>query len=265
MNSSDEARIAAFESLRKELGTRITTGAELLRVREVETEAGWTADGVISGSRGRREDFGDPRECDGSAERLRTFGSDLPGIAPGGEDFPRGQLTEIVERGGGGGLVLSGLLSRARRRRRYVMLFDLGCGFDPEGVPERDLECLLWIGCRSAKEAIEALDVASRDENFDLFLLDFRGGGRDEWRSVRPRQWYRILGQLRMRGASAVLFADGPVTSVAKRRLEVDLALQCRDFSRERDRLRDAVEWRSREAITEPRPGSGSGGRRLVG
>jgi len=54
------------------------------------------------------------------------------------------------------------------------MLLDVGQGLSLETLPADDLETLLWVGRGSAKEAIEALDAASWDENFFLFLIDLR-------------------------------------------------------------------------------------------
>ncbi len=187
--------------------------------------------------------------------RVREFeeeATDLPKSGLDGLDscldgsIPRGQLTEIIEKSGGGaGLVMAALLSQARRDRQYAILFDVGQGFTVESFPEEDLEALLWVGCNSAGEAIEALDIASRDENFALFLLDFRNCEAGEWRSVRSQQWYRVVGQMRQRNAAAVLFADTPVTSVSKRKLAVDCSLNCEALDRDRSFLWQQLKFSS--------------------
>jgi len=226
MNKVSPSKLAALESIRKQLGRQVTSASALLEAREGFPEE--QADGTPA-----PETAGHGLA---SVETPRRWG-------PLDEELPRGQLTEIVEGGGGGaGLVLADLLARARRRRQYVLLLDVGCGFDPGSFPEADLESLLWVGCSSAGEAMEALDVAARDENFDLYLVDLRNCDSGEWRSLRPRQWYRVLGRMRTRGASAVLFAGEAVTSVSKRKIAVDLAMSCRDLERERPVLRAAVE-----------------------
>lgn len=216
---------AALAALREQLGNRVVTGSEFLRVQEAQE--------TVAES--------------GLAALNQYFGGGLP----------KGQLTEIIsERGsGGGGLVMAALLARARREQQYVMLLDVGSGFAPESFPPVDLEALLWVGCASPQEAVEALDVASRDENFACFLLDWRSCKAADWRSVRSSSWYRILGQLRERGAAAVIFAREKVTGATKHRLRVSLPVSCERLDEERVRLWEDLafsamqleEWQGRE------------------
>lgn len=214
---------AAMAALRNQLGNKVVSGSEFLRLHETkETRA-------VTGLNGLNEQLG------------------------GG--LPRGQLTEIVASGdgggsglggsglGGSGLVLAELLAQARRERRYVMLFDVGFGFTPESFPEADLEALLWVGCESAQQAVEALDIASRDENFQLFLLDLRSCEPSDWCSVRANQWYRVLGQLRPREAMAVIFARKAVTAASKHRLSVEAGLSVESLDRERTKLLEACRF----------------------
>lgn len=199
-----EHKIAALAELRNQLGNQITSGSDLLRVQETRETR------VATGLQGLNEQLG------------------------GG--LPRGQLTEIISPGysKGGGLVMAELMARARRERQYAVLFDVGRGFTPESFPESDLETLLWVGCESAKQAVEALDIASRDENFQLFLLDLRDCEPTDWSSVRSGQWYRILGQLRPREAVTVIFSRKAVTSAAKHRLSVENTLSIDSLDSER-------------------------------
>ena len=110
MEITDKARIATLESLRRQLGRQVKSGAELLREREQKEIR------LVTGLGGLNEMLG------------------------GG--LVRGQLTEIIGRGvsRGGGVVMAGLLAQARREGRYAMLLDVGSGFSPESFPERDLE-----------------------------------------------------------------------------------------------------------------------------
>lgn len=206
MNRSGTDKVAALAAIREKLGSRITSGSELLQVQETRKVR------AATGLAGLNEQLG------------------------GG--LPKGHFTEILSGDhGGGGLVMAALLAGARRKRQYVMLFDVGCCFSPESFPEPDLEGLLWVGCSGAGEAVEALDVASRDENFSLFFVDLRGSSSSDWRGVRANQWQRILGQLRQRESVAILFANEAVTSASKHRIRVDLALQCEDLDRDREQL----------------------------
>lgn len=219
--------IAALAAIRKQLGTRVQSGSDLLRVREAREP--------------------------GSATGLEGLNEALGG------GLPKGQFTEIVGgRSGGAGLVLAAFLEEARRERRYVLLLDVGGGCDPGDFPERDLEGVLWVGCRGLGEAVEAFDIASRDENFSLFLLDLRGVEPSDCRGVAASRWQRILGQLRQREAAGVLFVDGPVIPMAKRRIEVEAGLSCGDLDRERETLWGRLRFRrieGREARRENRLG----------
>jgi hypothetical protein len=203
-----EEKIAALAAIRDQLGSRIRTGSDLLVVQE---------------TRERRAATG----LSGLNEHL-------------GGGLPKGHLTEIIsERGpcGGGGLVMAAMLSRVRQEQQYVMLFDVGGSFTAESFPPEDLEALLWVGCASPFESLEALDIASRDENFSLFLLDWRNCLRRDWSGLKSSLWYRILGQLREREAAAVLFASEAVTSVAKQKLQVRIPVTCGRLDEERSRL----------------------------
>lgn len=209
-------KVVALQALRQqlgqELGQKITSGAELLEEQEGR-ESRWASG---------REDWDNQL----------------------GGGWARGQLTELVapEVSSGSGLVMSQLLAQARRERRYAMLLDVGQGFSLETLPAADLETLLWVGCGSAREAIEALDVASRDENFFLFLVDLRDSDPSDWRSVKASQWYRVLGQLRQRESVAILFVRQAVTSVAKQRLELKQRFSWESLEGEREVLKAAVQ-----------------------
>lgn len=209
---SREEKRAAVEAIRRQLGTRVTSGSELLRVQESR----------------------EARAATGMAGLNQQLGGGLSA----------GQLTEILSgHQGGAGLVMAALLAQARRERKYVLLIDVGCGFSPESIPEVDLEVILWVGCRSLPEAVASLDVATRDENFSLFLIDLRGCSAADGRSVRPGQWQRILGQLRQRDGVGVVFADEPITSVARRRIRVEARFSCADLDEERSVLWEALTY----------------------
>jgi hypothetical protein len=213
----------ALESLRKQLGRQIKSGSEFLQERE---------------------------------KKALQFVAGFDGLnAALGGGLPSGQLTEIIGRGPsrGGGVIMAALLARARREGRYVMLLDIGAGFSIGSFPERDLESLLWVGCDSATQAVEALDVATRDENFPLFLLDGRDCEPSDWKSVRTQQWYRILNQLRQREAVAVLFARSEVTSATKHRLELVSRLALDDLNQERETILSRARFQPVQRVTEDR------------
>jgi len=199
MPGTAESKTAAIEALRQQLGGQVKSGTELLQERE------------------------------GKELRLLTGLGGLNEMLGGG--LPRGQLTEIIARGPsrGAGVIMAELIAQARREERYAMLLDIGSGFAIESFPESDLEALLWVGCDSARQAVEALDVATRDENFHLFLVDGRDCEAADWKAIRPQLWYRVLNQLRQHDAVTILFSNSEVTAVSRHRLEVvsRLTLDC--------------------------------------
>ncbi|MEM9281302.1 MAG: hypothetical protein AAGA96_05705 [Verrucomicrobiota bacterium] len=163
-----------------------------------------------------------------------------------GGGWARGQLTEMMAPAvtSGSGLVMAQLLRQARLENRYVALLDVGCGFSTESIPTSDLETLLWIGCRSVAEAMEVLDVASRDENFHLFMVDLRNSDPSDFRSIKANQWYRILGQLRQRESVAILFARHRVTAATKYRYELVERFSLESLEKERHAILCQVSWR---------------------
>ena len=215
---------AALDALRSQLGGKVVSGTEFLQQRE------------------------NHEAC------LPTH---LPGLDEAlGGGLPRGQLTEMIGSSvsSGSGLVMAELLALARRERRYVMLLDVGRGFTPWSFPDRDLEVLLWVGCDNAKMAIEALDVATRDENFSLFLVDLRDSEASDWKSVRSSQWYRILGQMRQRETAAVLFASAPVTAASKVRVEVAIPMPLASLNENRVELVRQGQFRRTHFASDQKP-----------
>lgn len=218
MNRNEKLVILA--GLRAQLGSRIQSGTERLRELTAEgADVSW-----------RQEDSMEPQNGSEDAWLSR---------------LPTGQITEIAcpKASCGAGLALANLLAAARKAGRYVVLLDVGRGFDSEDFSDSELESLLWIGCSSITEAISALDIAVRDENFDLFLIDARGCPSSDWSGIPAGHWQRILHSLRRRTASAVVFWDQPhpartsITRVAKQRLTPTNRLRLGDLQRDRAEL----------------------------
>ncbi len=215
MSEPTESKIAALKALRKQLGGQVKSGSQLLLERE------------------------------GKELTLLTGLGGLNQMLGGG--LPRGQITEIIARGPsrGAGVIIAELIAQARREGRYVMLLDIGSGFAIESFPENDLESLLWVGCDSARQAVEALDVATRDENFHLFLVDGRDCEATDWKAIRPALWYRVLNQLRQHDAVAILFSRSDVTAVSRHRLEVVSQLRLDCLHENRSGILDRGQFRS--------------------
>ncbi len=210
-------KAAALASLRQALGTNVRSGSEWLR------------------------------ECESRETPLLRSPAGEIGIDVLLEGLRPGRITEVIVAGPsrGGGLIFAALLARARCEGRYMALVDVGSGLVIENIPERDLESLLWIGCDSVEQAVAACDVVARDENFRWLLVDGREARSEDWRTVPPSVWQRIVRSLREQGVIGLILARVPVTGVVKDRYEVQTHLDAEAFHEERSRLLKRMRVRS--------------------
>jgi RecA/RadA recombinase len=197
-------KTAKLLALRQQWGSKITSGAALLEARE-SLEVHWSSG-------------------------LDWLDAELGG------GLAKGRVTEMIagKQSGGAGLVLAALLAQARQTGSYALLCDVGGSFSVESFADEDLETLLWVGCRTLDEAVAALDVATRDENFSLLLLDGRGAVTDRGGGVRTALWQRLAQQVRERGSMLVVFSGGDLGIPAKSRVVLERLPRLEDFGRER-------------------------------
>ncbi|HET6409199.1 MAG TPA: hypothetical protein VFG14_15025, partial [Chthoniobacteraceae bacterium] len=100
--------------------------------------------------------------------------------------LPKGGIVELVcppQRAGGSTLMISLLRHRATRDQ-WSALIDGGDQFDVQSAGATALSRLLWIRCRTAREAFRAADLLLRDANLPLILFDLRGCVDQELRKV---------------------------------------------------------------------------------
>jgi len=91
----------------------------------------------------------------------------------------------------GGQSLVEALLDENRRAGGYAALVDAANAFDLDSLSGGLETPLLWVRCAQPMQALRALDLLLRDENFTLVLADLRSTGHG-WRGVSPRQWYRL-------------------------------------------------------------------------
>ncbi|MEM9478653.1 MAG: hypothetical protein AAGA58_03215 [Verrucomicrobiota bacterium] len=160
----------------------------------------------------------------------------------------KGAITEMVAaRTGAAGMVAS-LLGEARSRRIYTALIDVGGTFDPGSYREGTLETLLWVRCRDMDQAVRAVDILARDENFQWLLLD--ATGRRKVDTVASRHWQRFAHSLRESGSALVVLSpQAMVGSFARQRIQLVsmLGLEAFDVSR-RELVRGRAERGGRVA-----------------
>jgi hypothetical protein len=163
------------------------------------------------------ERFGAPS---GRGEEVYLTG--LPSLDEAG--VARAALTEIVSSpasGAGGSLLLYSLLHACAERNERVMVIDGHDCFQPKALPQSDLQRLLWVRCHSAREVLQALDMAARDGNFPLILVLLTLNPLSELRRIPANAWHRVQ-MLAEKSASTVLvFTPFPQIGCARLRLSV--------------------------------------------
>jgi len=146
-----------------------------------------------------------------------TYATGLPSLDEAG--IPRGALTEIVAQGPGGSLLLYGLLHAALGRGDRAILIDGRTGFAPKGLPQSELDRLLWVRCRDAWEAVKAADLAVRDGNVPLVLVLLTLNPPGELRRIPATAWHRLQVLAEKSGAALLVFTPRAQIGCAKLRV----------------------------------------------
>jgi len=113
---------------------------------------------------------------------------------PTGGGLPRGAITELISlrTSAGSASLIHAFIHRAYRDNYFVALIDGRDSFDPCGLDNDFLRCLLWIRCSKASEAIKAADLLLRDGNFPLVIVDVVLNSPEELRKISQTNWYRL-------------------------------------------------------------------------
>ena len=138
--------------------------------------------------------------------------------------LPKGGIVELVcppQRAGGSTLMISLLRHRATRDQ-WSALIDGGDQFDVQSAGATALSRLLWIRCRTAREAFRAADLLLRDANLPLILFDLRGCVDQELRKVPSTTWYRFQRILEPTAVALLTFTPSPQIPCTLARLEVE-------------------------------------------
>ena len=113
---------------------------------------------------------------------------------PAGGGLPRAAITELIGpgRSAGSASLIHALIHSANRDNYFLALIDGRDSFDPCGLDNDSLRCLLWIRCSKASEAIKAADLLLRDGNFPLVIVDVVLNSPEELRKISQTNWYRL-------------------------------------------------------------------------
>ena len=113
---------------------------------------------------------------------------------PNGGGLPRSALTELItpQTTAGSASLIHALIEGAYRSNYFLTLIDGRDSFDPCGLDNSSLRCLLWVRCRQASETIRAADLLLRDGNFPLVIVDLVLNVPEELRKIPQTAWYRL-------------------------------------------------------------------------
>jgi hypothetical protein len=154
--------------------------------------------------------------------------------------IPKAALTEIVScpaSGPGGALLLYGLLHAAVRKGERIALIDGKRAFAPSGLPQEELNRLLWSRCRHAQDAVKAADLAVRDGNVPLVILLLTLNPATELRRVPATAWQRLQMLAEKSAVTLLVFTPQAQIGCAKLRLSVGGAFPLEQLHICRDEL----------------------------
>lgn len=105
-----------------------------------------------------------------------------------------GTITELVSAvpSGGSQLALGCILLTARDARQRVALVDAVGSFDPTGLDDDAVAHLVLARCTTLAACWRAADLAARDPNYAVVILDTRGFPERELLRTKDSIWVRL-------------------------------------------------------------------------
>ena len=125
----------------------------------------------------------------------RLVPTGVPGLdAALGGGLLTGTLTEFVSAvpSGGSQSSLGALLLSTRCARQRVALVDAAGAFDLAGLDDDSVAHLVWVRCASLSETWRAADLAARDPNYTVVVVDVRGFPVRELLRTKDTVWVRL-------------------------------------------------------------------------
>ncbi len=158
-----------------------------------------------------------------TAGPVRALATGIPAVDEILGGLPLSAVSEFVcaAPSCGSHLLLGQLLAATRATRNRVALVDAGDTFDPASFAEDSLAHLLWVRCRTTAEALQAVDLLSRDANLGLVVLDLRRASEADLRRIPATQWYRL--QRAVEPTDLALVVETPRATVASAQLRLVL------------------------------------------
>lgn len=137
-----------------------------------------------------------------------------------------GTVTELIadKNASGSALFIASVLQHAVETNQVLALVDGQDSFDPTSFSNETLSRLLWVRCKSAAQALKAIDLILRDRNLPLVLLDLRLNPAAQLRKTPSSAWYRL--QRIVEATSAVFIVVTPSAMVGSAQLRLNLKNQ---------------------------------------
>lgn len=144
---------------------------------------------------------------------------DLDRLLAGG--LLTGALTEFVSvvPSGGSQLSVSSVLLSTRLARQRVALVDAAGNFDPTGLDDDAVAHLVWVRCDTLAGCWRAADLAARDPNYAVVVIDVRGYPERELLRTRDSVWVRLQRAAEQAETALVVQTTTPLVPNATRRI----------------------------------------------
>lgn len=157
--------------------------------------------------------------------------------------LPTGTLAEITgsKQQGGSATLMREILSHAARRNGIIALIDGNDSLDVARIEQRVLSRLLWVRCRAADTALKAADLALRDSNLPLVLIDLKLNPEKQLRKIPATVWYRFQRLVEETSAVCMVFTPYPMVSPAQTRISFKPAFSPGALEKDADELLDEL------------------------
>lgn len=165
-----------------------------------------------------------------------------------GWTLPRRQLWECVCAGPsvGGQSLLECMLRAPWSTGAYHALVDTASSLDPETLHDGLEDRLLWVPVQGPDQAVKALDLLLRDDNFALVAADLRGLSPSQLRKIPPFAWYRLQRLAHQRAGGALILSGMPSVRCADRRIFLAESRRLEDLDVPREALLQHLEVTTR-------------------
>lgn len=131
--------------------------------------------------------------------------------------LPQGQITEACGGAADGALLMESILTQSPRH--ISALVDAADSFEPADWPRACMTRLLWVRCRTLKQALHATDLLLRDGNCQLLALNLQRLPPGQLAAIPASTWHRFHRLLEHRPFALVVLSPHPLVEGAKMRL----------------------------------------------